>query len=81
MQSIFDENGFLRLDEIVYDMPSYKKIMEDRVITEEEIIEQSNIVLQLMKKIDQQLGDEDKKLFIEAISEMAVLYTLNSNRI
>lgn len=77
MSSLFDENGFLCLDDIVYAMPSYQKIMEDKVITDDEIIQQSNVVLCLLKQIDEQLGREDKNLVIDAISEMAVLYTLN----
>ncbi len=81
MLSLFDKNGFLCLDEIVMEMPSYKKIMEDARITDEEIIEQSNVVLNLLKQINQQVSDDDKKLFVDAFSEMAVLYTLNSKRI
>ncbi len=81
MKSLFDDNGFLRLDEIVYEMPSYKRIMEDAMITDEEIIQQSNVVLNLLKQMDQQVGDDDKKLLIDIICEMAVLYTLNSKRI
>ena len=37
----FDENGILNIDEIVADNASFKNIMEDGIVTEEEIKSQT----------------------------------------
>ena len=37
----FNEQGMLNLDEAVMNQPTFKKIMEDGIVTEQEIKEQS----------------------------------------
>jgi hypothetical protein len=73
-----DEMGFLRLDEIVLGMESFQSILADKVITDDEIITQANHVVELFRKIDSSLADQDKELVVNAVSELAVLYALNA---
>lgn len=81
MQKLFDETtGLLLLDEMVYEMPSYRKIVEDNLITDDEIVEQSQVVLDLLKQIDKDLSEKDRELVLKAICEMAVLYVLSAKR-
>lgn len=79
MKKLFDEaNGLLLLDELVLSMPSYQKIIEDRMITDDEIMKQSNVVVDLLKQMDTNLSEKDRDLVLTAICEIAVLYQLNS---
>ena len=41
----FNEQGMLNLDEAVMNQPTFKKIMEDGIVTEQEIKEQSESCL------------------------------------
>lgn len=82
MKKLFDEStGLLLLDEMVYSMPSFQKIMEDNMITDEEIMNQSEVVVDLLKKIDTELNEEERELVIKTICEMAVLYQLHAIRV
>lgn len=77
-KKLFDEiTGMLLLDEYVYDMPSFKKIIDDGVITSDEVIEQSQKVISLLKKLESELQPETKDLFIETLCEIAVLYAIS----
>lgn len=79
MKKLFDEaNGLLLLDELVLSMPSYQKIIEDRMITDDEIMKQSDVVVDLLKQMDTNLSEKDRDLVLTAICEIAVLYQLNS---
>ena len=81
MPNLFDEEtGLLLLDEMVYAMPSYQKIIADNQITDDEIAMQSETVVALLKRIDTELQVNDKELVLQAICEMAVLYQLNAGR-
>ena len=39
MKKLFDKNGLLNIEDIIMNTPSFQKIVEDSVITEEEIRE------------------------------------------
>lgn len=81
MDKLFDEStGLLLLDEMVYAMPSYQKIIEDSIITEDEIVKQSEVVLDLLRQIDRDLQEKDRQLVLKAICEIAVLYELSANQ-
>ena len=53
MNTFFDESGSLNIDDLIIQQPSFKKIMEDGVVTEEELAEQKERVIILLKKIEQ----------------------------
>lgn len=60
------ENGLLDLDSIIIHNPSYQKIMEDGIVTDEEIQEQA-------EKIDSMLKDMKSKYTLEQFSEIQTL--------
>jgi hypothetical protein len=73
----FDPNtGFLMLDEYVADMPSFKKIMADEIITDSELTAQGEKVVSLFKQLEAALAPGVKPLATEALCELAVLYAL-----
>lgn len=70
------ETGILLFDEYVAEMPSFQKILEDGIITETELIEQSERVIAILKKLELMLSDEEKEVAAEAFCELAVLYAV-----
>lgn len=78
---LFDaETGYLLLDEVVESKDSFKKIMEDGIITDEEMEDQVNRVIDRLKTMEEILSDKEKTLVLDAISELAVLYEMNARR-
>lgn len=78
---LFDEQtGYLRLDEIVEERPTFRKVMEDGKVTDAEMKEQAELVLAFLKEIGERLSDEDEKLVTDALCELAVLYEMNAFR-
>lgn len=75
---LFDENGFLRLDEIVAQRPSFLKCMADHYITDDELKEQADTVRAMLQELDEKLSDEEEELVVNAICELAVLYEMNA---
>ena len=68
------ETGLLLLDELVETQPSFRKILEDGIITPKELLDQSNHVLELMQLLDKQLNARQHQLVTELLSELAVLF-------
>lgn len=74
MQNIFfDSEGSLNINELIANHPSYIKILEDNVVTDDELKSQSDIVLELFKKIESVCNDEQKILIKEMLIETNVL--------
>ena len=67
---LFNEQGFIDIDEIIAQEPSFQKIMADGVVTDEELREQTNQVINLLHEVENRFSEEDqqlvKKLFAEA---------------
>jgi hypothetical protein len=74
------DTGVLKLDEYVAEMPSYRKVMEDQVITDDELDAQSRRATELFQRLDQSLPNDLKDLTTEALCELAVLYALQRKR-
>lgn len=73
----FDENGMLRLDEVVAERPTFKKIMEDQIVTDAELEEQANLVVSILKRIEATFPPEQLKQVEELLAETSVLYAAN----
>ena len=80
MKLLDAETGYLLLDEVVESKDSFKKIMEDGIITDEEMEDQVNRVIDRLKTMEEILSDYEKTLVLDAISELAVLYEMNARR-
>lgn len=78
MKRLFDEEtGYLIIDELAMKRDSYAKVLADNVVTEKEIKEQADLVLNYLKKLDEKLDEEEQDLVIDLICEMAVLYEIS----
>ncbi|WP_165226697.1 hypothetical protein [Aquisphaera insulae] len=74
------ETGFLNLDPYVVKRPSFRKVMEDGHVTEEEVAEQADRVISRLKSVEAIADPVARKVAIDALCEMAVLYTLERHR-
>ena len=75
------ETGTLMLDEYVVEMDSYRRIVEDETITDAELVEQTQRVASLLKKLEETLSPEAKAIATEALGELAVLNALQVKRL
>jgi flagellin-specific chaperone FliS len=75
------ETGTLMLDEYVVEMDSYRRIVEDETITDDELVEQTQRVASLLRQLEETLSPEAKALAAEALSELAVLSALQVKRL
>ena len=75
------ETGTLLLDEYVLERDSYRRIVEDELITDAELVEQTQRVASLLRRLEEALSPEDKALATEALCELAVLNALQVKRL
>ena len=76
MNTFFDNDGILNLDETVMEKDSFRKIMEDGIVTDDEVMEQASKVTTLLHKAQESLSDEQTKLVKDLLSEMSVLFAV-----
>lgn len=76
MNSFFDENGILNLDEAVMEMTSFKKIMADGMVTDSELAEQVKLVNDLLHEVEDACSSEQLTLIKDLLAEMGVLYAV-----
>jgi len=74
MRSFLDEQGLLNLDEVIMKSSSFQQIMEDGIVTEEELKAQSDRVMALIEKVQQMCSEEQQVAVKELMAEMNVLY-------
>lgn len=74
------ESGVFRLDEVVLQRESFRKIMEDQVVTNEELAEQARRVVQQLKMVHDALPDNVRDQVLDLMAEMAVLYAVEKYR-
>ena len=78
----FDQDtGILLRDEYVLEMDSYRRIVEDETITDDELVEQTKMVASLLRRLEEVLSPEAKALATEALCELAVLNALQVKRL
>ena len=75
------ESGTLLLDEYVLEMDSYRRIVEDETITDDELVEQTQRVASLLRQLEESLSPEAKAIATEALGELAVLNALQVKRL
>lgn len=74
MQTIFDENGFLNISDIVKNHPSYKTIMEDGIVTDQELKRQADAAIASLRALQSLCDEEQQAAILDAIAEMSVLF-------
>lgn len=72
----FNEEGILNLDEMVVNNVSFKTIMEDGVITDEEIKAQSEKVVAMLHDVEAKYAEEQLAEIRNLFVESSVLYAL-----
>ena len=75
------ETGTLLLDEYVAQMDSYRRIVEDEAITDTELVEQTQRVTSLLRRLEEVLSPEAKAIATEALGELTVLNALQVKRL
>jgi hypothetical protein len=75
------ETGTLMLDEYLMEMDSYRRIVEDEAITDDELVEQTRRVASLLQQLEEVLSPEAKAIATQALGELAVLNTLQVKRL
>ena len=72
----FNEDGILNIDEMVVNNASFKTIMEDGVVTEEEIKTQSDKVLAMLHDMEAKYSKEQLAEIKSLLVESSVLYAV-----
>lgn len=72
----FNENGILNIDEMIVNNESFKKIMEDGIVTEEEIKSQSNKVVEMLHNMETKYNEEQLTEIKDLLAEASVLYAV-----
>ena len=80
MRLFDEETGYLLLDEIVEQRPSFRKVMEDGVVSDDEIKEQTLLVIKHLRALEERLPGEDLEAVAEAVCELAVLYEMSGHK-
>ena len=70
------ETGLLCLDEYVAEMESFQKVMEDGIVTDEEIVEHSELLTKALKKLESLLDDDQKEAATDVLCELSVLHAI-----
>lgn len=70
----FNENGILNIDEVLINNTSFKNIMEDGVVTEEEIKSQSDKVIAILHDMESKYSEEQLAEIRSLLVESSVLY-------
>ena len=77
-QSWFSEvDGGVRFDEMAFASESFRHMMVDGTVTDEELVAQSHRVV---RELDQELPDKLHDLVGKALAELAVLYAIQSHQ-
>lgn len=72
----FNEEGILNIDEMVVNNASFKNIMEDGVVTEEEIKGQSDKVVAILHDMESKYSEEQLSEIKYLLVESSVLYAV-----
>lgn len=72
----FDKNGVLNLDEAVMNIDSFKTIMADGIVTDEELKAQSDRVIGILHDMEKKYSPEQLKEIKQLLAEASVLYAI-----
>lgn len=79
MKTLFDANGMLNISDIVLNHPSYKAIMEDGIVTDEELQRQSEVTIDALRHLSSICNEQQQNAILDALSELGVLFTVYHN--
>lgn len=70
---LFNEQGIIDMDEMIAQVPSFQAIMEDSIVTDEELQNQSQRVITLLHEAEQRFNAEDLQFIKTLFAETNVL--------
>lgn len=77
----FNKQGIIDIDEMVAKEPSFQKIMDDDIVTDDELLKQSQLVIDLLHETEQRFSENEqefiKRLFVEA-NVLSAVYHIHS---
>lgn len=73
MNTFFEEEGILNIDDLILEQPSFQKIIEDGIVTEEELQTQSQLVTSTLKNFELTATSEQIDMVRELLAEISVL--------
>ena len=73
MNTFFEEEGVLNIDDLIMEQPSFQKIIEDGLVTKEELEEQSQRVIASLKAFEKIATPEQIDKVREILAEVSVL--------
>ena len=78
MEKLFDEYGCLNVEDLIMKSESFQKIMADDIVTEDEVLEQTERVSALLKEMEATCTPEQTDLLRRLMAEVCVLVSVNS---
>lgn len=78
MVKLFDEYGNLNVEDLIMNSESFKKIMADDIVTEDEVLEQTERVTELLKEMEATCTPEQADILRRLMAEICVLVSVNS---
>lgn len=72
----FNQDGILNIDEAVAENPSFKKIMEDGMVTDQELETQTQKVVSMLQDLEKKYDDEQLSEIKALLTEASVLYAV-----
>ena len=72
----FNEDGILNIDEMVVNNASFKNILEDGIVTEDEIKAQSDKVVAILHDMEKKYNEEQLAEIKNLLVESSVLYAV-----
>lgn len=72
----FNEKGILNIDEIVARNDSFQKIMEDGIVTDEEVKAQSDKIVSMLKDMEARYTKPQLFEIKQLLAETSVLYAV-----
>lgn len=78
MNTFFEEDGILNIDDLIMEQPSFQKIVEDGIVTEEELQQQSKRVIDSLKAFELSASPEQIDQVREILAEVSVLVAIRN---
>lgn len=78
MNTFFEEEGVLNIDDLIMEQPSFQKIVEDGIVTEEELQVQSALVIASLKAFERSATPEQIDQVRRILAEVSVLVAVRN---
>lgn len=78
MNTFFEDADTLNIEDLIMDQPSFQKIMEDGIVTKEELEEQSQRVISSLKAFEKDATPAQIDKVREILAEISVLVAVRN---